>query len=428
MSQVSWKAGISGGFTTGGNWDTGTVPGPGDDVAISVAGSYTVSLTATVTVGSVTISNGSADLSIANPGGTDTVTGDFTNAGRWDIDFGSAGGSDVTAGGTLTNSGQLYFGNSFLSSPVAITLGGFDNTGGLTLTGSAQGATTLQIGTVAGFGTAGVLTGTVDMNGEALLRFASGQITTIASGAQLQLYGASLLADASDTTHNSALTGLSSIAGYLNVGNGEVLNIAGDISDSGRWDIDFGGAGGSDVTVTGTLTNSGQLYFGNSFLSSPVAITLGGFDNTGGLTLTGNSQGATADTATLQIGTAAGFGTVGVLSGTVDLNGVALLEFASGQITSVASGGQLQLYGASLLADASDTKHNSALTGLASDAGYVNIAFGETVAVTGDLSVTGRFDLDDQTNAGGSLLTATYLAGNTNSTPANAPLYNYGTG
>lgn len=29
---------------------------------------------------------------------------------------------------------------------------------------------------------------------------------------------------------------------------------------------------------------------------------------------------------------------------------------------------------------------------------------------------------------GGSLLTATYLAGNVNSTPANAPLYNYGTG
>jgi hypothetical protein len=29
---------------------------------------------------------------------------------------------------------------------------------------------------------------------------------------------------------------------------------------------------------------------------------------------------------------------------------------------------------------------------------------------------------------GGSLLTATYLAGAANSTPANAPLYNYGTG
>lgn len=29
---------------------------------------------------------------------------------------------------------------------------------------------------------------------------------------------------------------------------------------------------------------------------------------------------------------------------------------------------------------------------------------------------------------GGSLLTATYLAGTANSTPANAPLYNYGTG
>jgi hypothetical protein len=29
---------------------------------------------------------------------------------------------------------------------------------------------------------------------------------------------------------------------------------------------------------------------------------------------------------------------------------------------------------------------------------------------------------------GGSLLTAAYLAGATTSTPANAPLYNYGTG
>jgi hypothetical protein len=29
---------------------------------------------------------------------------------------------------------------------------------------------------------------------------------------------------------------------------------------------------------------------------------------------------------------------------------------------------------------------------------------------------------------GGSVLTATYLTGATNSTPANAPLYNYGTG
>jgi hypothetical protein len=29
---------------------------------------------------------------------------------------------------------------------------------------------------------------------------------------------------------------------------------------------------------------------------------------------------------------------------------------------------------------------------------------------------------------GGSVLTVTYLTGATNSTPANAPLYNYGTG
>src|ERR1700722_11005282 len=151
MSQVNWKAAVNGGFTTGGNWDTGTAPVPGDDVAINTPGGYIVSLTASVTVGSITIADGSADLSIANPGGTDSVTGNFTNAGRVDVDSDSGGGATLSVTGTLTNSSQLFFGNGGLTSPVTVTLGAFDNTGAMTLNGNAQGAAagtaTMRIGT-----------------------------------------------------------------------------------------------------------------------------------------------------------------------------------------------------------------------------------------------------------------------------------------
>ena len=49
---------------------------------------------------------------------------------------------------------------------------------------------TLQIAGAAGFGTAGTVTGSVNLSGDALLLFDSGGITSIAGGAQLSLDGA----------------------------------------------------------------------------------------------------------------------------------------------------------------------------------------------------------------------------------------------
>ena len=67
---------------------------------------------------------------------------------------------------------------------------------------------------VAGFGAAGVLTGQVNLSGNALLEFDSGQIASVASGAELSLYGSSaFVADAGSAASNSALTGLTSNAG-----------------------------------------------------------------------------------------------------------------------------------------------------------------------------------------------------------------------
>ena len=66
-------------------------------------------------------------------------------------------------------------------------------------------------------------TSEVNISGDGLLEFAgTGEINTIASGAQINLYGADALIAAAGlgTTSNTALTGLTSIAGHLQLQDG----------------------------------------------------------------------------------------------------------------------------------------------------------------------------------------------------------------
>ena len=133
----------------------------------------------------------------------------------------------------------------------------------------------------------------------------------------------------------------------------------------------FGGAGGSqpdDRREADQQQHRGYgLDIGNTGITSADTVTVNG---AGGLSNGGsgyiNIEGSATAQATLNIANAAaGFGTKGVETGTVVLENDALLEFKSGQITTV--NGELQLNGASAhVADAGTTGSNSALTGLTS--------------------------------------------------------------
>src|SRR5271154_1362384 len=92
MASVSWSTATNGEWTVGSNWDSGTEPGTSDDVFIPVAGSYTVSLTAAVTVGSITIADTAAMLQIQDPGGDDVVTGNLDSSGSVGVDALGSGG------------------------------------------------------------------------------------------------------------------------------------------------------------------------------------------------------------------------------------------------------------------------------------------------------------------------------------------------
>ena len=433
--------------SSGGNWMPAGDPGATDDVVINSGEALLESGDAAIHVKSLSVTGGV--LAIENSGKTQSVSGNVSITGGGNIDLdgayaSGAGGSSLTIGGTLTNSSSsgygLYIGNGSITSADTVTVngtGGLSNTGYINIIGSNSARATLNIANAAaGFGTKGLETGTVVLENDALLEFKSGEITTV--NGWLQLDGANAhVADAGATGSNSALTGLSSVTDFFLLQNGAAVTTTGAFSMTGNATVELdgpyaGGSGGTSLTIGGTLTNSSTngygLYIGNTGITLADTVTVNG---AGGLSNTGyiNIIGSTTARATLDIANAAaGFGTKGVETGQVVLENDALLEFKSGEITTI--NGWLQLDGANAhVADAGTTGSNSALTGLSSVTDFFLLQNGAAVTTTGNLSLTaGTMELDGP-YAGGSGGTSLTIGKNlTNSSTNGYGLYIGNTG
>ena len=338
MATATWVD-SNGDWSTGSNWSTGSAPGAGDDAVIPFG---TVSLEAGVTVHSISVSTSSGALQIS--GQPDTVTTTLSNDGTVGVS-----GTSVSLGGTLNNSGTLNVAaidqsiGEPPSVPATLTVGALNNTGiiNISSTFGRFSAGPLAAATLDVLGPAPeILTGTIVVAGDALLEFASGSITTIASGSELEI--------------NSGIAG---------GGQAQVTNLSALTDNSGSLLIDpsvpLYGNGGTSVTLSGTLTNSGTLTIGNSQLNvAPSTLTVGGLDNTGAITLQGGTELATLDVLSAAPST---------LTGDVTVGSNSLLEYASGSITAIASGATLDVAGS--LALSGNTSSDTALSGLSSNAG-----------------------------------------------------------
>ena len=213
------------------------------------------------------------------------VTGAFGNSGAVYVDISGNGGSSLTIGGTLTNSGTLDIGNTTsLTKPTTVEAGSLANTGTIYLnegTGAAAPAT-LDITGAAPT----TLSGIYQLSGNALLEFGSGGVTAIGSAAQVTLNdvngGKALMALSTAPTTNSALTGLASNAGVLILENGEALTTTVGLDNTYYLEVDqASGSGGSSLTIGGTLTNEYYLYVGNTTLAAATTVNAAAFSNYG---------------------------------------------------------------------------------------------------------------------------------------------------
>jgi hypothetical protein len=411
MSKSTWTGGVNSDWADADNWSPAGVPDASSDV--SIAAGDTVASASIGTVNSIT---DSADLSFESAG-TNTVTTFVDNTGSLNVDDSAgAGGTKLNIGGTLTNGGSLTIGDTKLSAPDEVAAAALDNTGSINLTGSSANQRLLDVAGSAGFGTAGVLSGHAELSGDAAIEFASGEITSLAVGAHLGLNGNdAFIEDSSAQGSNSALTGLDSIRfkAALDLENGASVT-TGALVNNGTIALDpSNGDGRSRLTLTGALTNRWRrnLTIGNMGLSASDEVTTASLDNRGSIDLYGSS----VNQALLDVTGSAGFGTAGTLTGTVQLDRDSAIEFASGQIATIAARSSLELTGSNaFVEDSTALGSNSALTGLANvaggldllgasvstpgaldDSGGILLENGSSLSIGGELTVTGRFELQE---------------------------------
>jgi fibronectin-binding autotransporter adhesin len=367
MANPIWN-GANAKWSVAADWSTG-LPQPGDDVSIPSGAVLLDNTTGSTSVGSITVAS---TLNIKDPGATVAVTGSLTDNGSVSVDSTAfdPGGTTLAVGGilTVTNSGGgLAVGNYLQGASgggggtatlTIVTANSVTDTGTITIqSDQALGSrAVLNVASAAGFGgQTGVLTGNVNIGsdglhagGDGLLEFATGQITTIASQASLYLYGTgSFIADAGSTTSNSALTGLANVNGSLTLQAGVDVSPTGalTIGSNGTVAVDnaFLGTAGSKLAVGGVsgalLTVNGSLSVGRSAMTGNATVTAGLLSNPGTISLNGADA---SDMGLLDIAGSAGFGTANTLTGNVNMQGFSLLQFASGEITTIAQNATLE--------------------------------------------------------------------------------------
>ena len=425
MATDNWTGGTAS-WTIPGDWSAGVPTTTSDVVVAPTGGPFADPLvTSAISINSL---NDSSEVDF-NSAGSSAVAGTVTNnGGDLDFDFNAGtGGTSLNIGGTLTlNSGSFRIGANTQSTGDTVTAASLSVANGAGL--GIQNETThtqtdtLDITGAAGFGTASTLTGNVLLasgNGvsSAVIEFGTGSITTIAANATLTLEGPkAFIADASNAAANSALTQLATINGTLNLTAIGSLTLTNALTNTGTMSVaDQGTVGGTSLTVDGVLTNSGQFTVGSVGQSYADTITATGIINYVGSTLGsilvyGGTAAVNAPSATLDITGMAGFGTVGVLTGAVSIDtdgqhGAAILEFATGEITTIAANSSLAITNPnSFLADATNISANSALTGLTTNNGSLSLNDIAPLNLTGALSNNGTLDFSNATlNISGTL-------------------------
>ncbi len=252
--------GVSGNWSVGADW-SGGVPGPTQLVNIGTGTGGTVTLDQTASVYNLNMEAGSSSgytLAI-NPSETLTTAGTVNVGTGAEIDV-EAGGAVLTAGGDFTNAGTLHLESGGVASiGTASEPRSFDNRGTIILDTALAGGSTLNISgtlsdtggqitvgntgvtssaTLSAAGFAGnTLTGVVHVVGSdtaggaaATIELQNG-ITGIAANSDLLLLDANSQVNLSGAFgSNSALTGLTNVAGSLQLENGSQLSTNGDLN------------------------------------------------------------------------------------------------------------------------------------------------------------------------------------------------------
>ena len=359
---------------------------------------YGQSFTITPGNGTLTIASGAQLAADYNPNNSTassiTIAGDVVNSGTLATGFNFYnGGNSLVITGNLNNVGGAGVGfGLFGSGDTAIVMGSVTNTGIIQLIGSGSQLTI----------------------GAGLANNSSGGFVDVESGSTLTING--------DVTNNSGPGGFQGIyTNYLGDGGGNTINISGSLINTGTFQLGGPGDmatigngmnnsgmvnvdGGSTLNVTGDVTNSGTIQtdsIGNTVTISGMLINSGTFQ------LGGAGDMATIASLTNSIG---GFvnaqnGSTLLITGNADNFGTVATSFSGGTGgNTLTIGGTLTNEWGGLLVLDGPGDMVSIGNGL-SNAGFVDVEKGSTLAITGNVDNAGGFIYTSDYQSGGNTIT-----------------------
>jgi autotransporter-associated beta strand protein len=272
-----WTAG-SGNWSTGANWQSGSVPENGTPLEFAVAGGTSTNNGALTSINGITFGSGA--------GGSYTINGSSLQIGGGGITNSSAYSQAVSLDLSLTAL------QTFDSGSANLTFSGNIATSGHRITGAGTGSVTIS-GAISGLG------GLTKTDSGTLVLSANNTYTgtTILSAGTLRLEGSGLLGGGNysaaisnsgdlilDTSSNQILSGAISGNGSLVKNNSSILTLSGSNTHSG-----------------GTTLNAGTLRINNASAIGTGPLVIGGaatIDNTSGSSLiliTNNTQNWNSD-------------------------------------------------------------------------------------------------------------------------------------
>ncbi len=315
----NWTSVTGGNWTTASNWSCGHAPGTNDDAFITLAGTYTVTVTANTTVNSLTLggSSGTQSLTVSGPLGLNNASTVGTY-GALNLSGGTLAGS-----GTLSVSGTMNWtgGGGTMSGPGTTNITGAFNidNGGYPGTRKNLTSRTLNIA-----GTATIINSTGINLSSATINNQTGASFSFPSDSYL-----------------------------YNSGGTNAFNNAGTVTKS---------AGSGTTTIEVPFTNTGTVNANSGTFSLALAgggTSIGSFSVVSGATL----QLAGSGTHTLGTGLSlTGAGTVDFYSGTVTVNctyNVTGTTKFSGGTTTFSSGAAVSSVGSTLWVNGGTANFNN---------------------------------------------------------------------
>ncbi len=301
----SWAKASSGSWFVAGNWSKGKVPAAGEEVCITLAGTYTVTTeiptSSSIAVGTVTVGGSSGTQTLAlTPGAScgeiKLTASEGTTVGAHGVvtlNSGTCGGFSSQLAGHLTNNGVVK---------AEVGLGG-----GRTLPGNISNTGKLEIATNTG------------LSSEAGASFVNEGQLEISSGVVLE---------ASTSVTNGTGGAITAYGnGTMRLSGGTLKQGAGTITGSDPLRLESGslaltGSGAATISAVGNVAFSGNvaaaqhLVLGRTeYCTSTHLSAAGGFTNSGTIVLAPNQCGAYENEITLAAGTLTNQGTIEIQAG-----------------------------------------------------------------------------------------------------------------